>query len=81
MRHGHSRANEKDLILSSPGQGTSPGGGLSQTGKEQVAKNETILLVSHGDILQILQTAFAGIRSGLHRTLPHLETAQLKRLN
>lgn len=31
----------------------------------------TILLVSHGDTLQILQTAFQNVHAGQHRTLPH----------
>ena len=38
------------------------------------------LLVSHGDCLQILQTAFAGVDVSAHRSLPHLETCELRRL-
>ncbi|HEX8220146.1 MAG TPA: histidine phosphatase family protein [Chloroflexia bacterium] len=39
-----------------------------------------IVLVSHGDVLQILQTAFQRIGSGSHRLIPHLDTGQLRRL-
>jgi probable phosphoglycerate mutase len=39
-----------------------------------------ILLVSHGDPLQILQGAFCGVDPSRHRTLPHLATAQIRRL-
>ena len=39
----------------------------------------TIFIVSHGDSLQILQTAFAGMPSAnQHRTLPHLERAEFR---
>jgi probable phosphoglycerate mutase len=41
----------------------------------------TILLVSHGDVLQILQTAFEGIDSAHHRLLPPLETGQVRKLD
>ena len=41
---------------------------------------ETCLLIAHGDILQILQTAFSGITAALHRQLPHLETAEVREL-
>lgn len=44
-------------------------------------RERTILLVSHGDALQILQTTFAGVPSHLHRSLPHLETAEIRRLS
>ncbi len=41
---------------------------------------ETFLLVSHGDAIQILQTAFAGRDAALHRDLEHLETAEIREL-
>jgi probable phosphoglycerate mutase len=41
-------------------------------------ENEDILLVSHGDALQILQTGFLGTDPALHRTVPHLETAEIR---
>lgn len=39
-----------------------------------------VLLVAHGDVLQIAQTFFAGIPGTQHRDLPHLPTATLRRL-
>ena len=39
-----------------------------------------VLCVAHGDVLQILQTAFEKMDGRLHRSLPHLETAQLRPL-
>ncbi len=46
--------------------------------KEYVGKN--ILLVSHGDTLQIMQTAFMNICPSKHRDVPHLHTADLRKL-
>jgi probable phosphoglycerate mutase len=40
-----------------------------------------VLLVSHGDTLQILQAGFAGLDPALHRRLPHLDTAEVRALN
>ena len=40
-----------------------------------------VILAAHGDVLQILQTAFEKMDGRLHRTLPHLETAQLRQLH
>jgi probable phosphoglycerate mutase len=39
-----------------------------------------ILLVSHGDTLQILLAGLAGIDPARHRSLPHLRTAEIRRL-
>ena len=39
-----------------------------------------VVLASHGDCLQILQTAFAGVDPRTHRSLPHLDTAAPRRL-
>lgn len=47
---------------------------------DERVQNHLILLVAHGDVLQITQTAFARIDGTLHRTLPHLETATLRPL-
>ncbi len=47
---------------------------------EEKFQSETCLLVAHGDILQILQTAFSGIPATHHRQLPHLETAEIREL-
>ena len=40
-----------------------------------------VVLVAHGDVLQILQTAFEKMDGRRHRELMHLETAQLRQLN
>lgn len=39
-----------------------------------------ILLVSHGDALQIMQTGFLNKSPKVHRELPHLETAEIREL-
>ena len=41
----------------------------------------SFLLIAHGDVLQILQTAFARLPVHQHRELPHLKTAELRLLN
>jgi probable phosphoglycerate mutase len=40
-----------------------------------------ILLVSHGDTLQILLAGLAGADPARHRELPHLRTAEIRRLD
>ncbi len=40
-----------------------------------------IIIVSHGDPLLLLQTAFEGIAASDHRTLPYFNTAELRPLN
>jgi probable phosphoglycerate mutase len=47
---------------------------------ERDSSGRTILLVSHGDVLQILQTAFERVDPGAHRLLPHLETGEIRKL-
>lgn len=42
---------------------------------------QKILLVAHGDVLQLLQTWFQGVPASQHRSLPHLETAEIRCLN
>jgi probable phosphoglycerate mutase len=39
-----------------------------------------ILLVSHGDTLQILQTAFERVTPSHHRSLPHFQTGEIRPL-
>ena len=48
---------------------------------EERYSGRDILLVSHGDTLQILQTRFLGMNPGRHRELPHFEPAQMRRFN
>ena len=40
-----------------------------------------VVLVAHGDVLQIAQTAFADVDPRTHRSLEHLETATLRKLH
>jgi probable phosphoglycerate mutase len=42
---------------------------------------KNILLVSHGDALQILQTFFENKPSALHRELRHLKVAEVRKVN
>ncbi|KAG7344413.1 histidine phosphatase superfamily branch 1 protein [Nitzschia inconspicua] len=43
-------------------------------------QNHWIVCVAHGDVLQILQTAFSKMDPSQHRSLEHLETATLRPL-
>ena len=47
---------------------------------EQRNTEQSFLLVSHGDALQILQTAFAHRDASEHRQLEHLNTAEIRLL-
>ena len=47
---------------------------------EREHSGRDILLVSHGDTLQILQAGFPGWTRARHRRLPHLETAEIRRI-
>ena len=47
---------------------------------EDTSSNNLILCVAHGDVLQILQAAFAKMDGSLHRSVEHLETATLRPL-
>lgn len=50
------------------------------TDLEQRYENKVILLVSHGDTLQILQAGFQKINPTKHRSLQYLETAEIRRM-
>jgi glucosyl-3-phosphoglycerate phosphatase len=47
---------------------------------EKKYKDRKILLVSHGDVLQILHTHVSGKPVSHHRLIPHLETAEIREL-
>jgi probable phosphoglycerate mutase len=47
---------------------------------EKKYNGKKILLVSHGDVLQILHTHASGKPVGQHRKIPHLETAEVREL-
>jgi probable phosphoglycerate mutase len=51
-----------------------------QLDKQSADTHKDILLVSHGDTLQILQTGLAKMSLTKHRELPHLETAEIRQL-
>jgi probable phosphoglycerate mutase len=46
---------------------------------EQRYSGRDILLVSHGDTLQILQAGFLGMNPGQHKDLPPFEPAEIRR--
>lgn len=48
---------------------------------EERYAGKNILVVSHGDALQILQTFFENKPSASHRSLPHLKVAEVRRVN
>ena len=48
---------------------------------ETQLKDRTIILVSHGDPLMVLQAAFAGMDVRKHRSLPRFSTASWRLLN
>jgi probable phosphoglycerate mutase len=48
---------------------------------ENMFVHKNILIVSHGDILQIFQTFFDGRPSSFHRNISHLEVAELRNMN
>jgi broad specificity phosphatase PhoE len=41
-------------------------------------QNHCVVCVAHGDVLQILQTAFQKLNGSQHRSLEHLETATIR---
>jgi broad specificity phosphatase PhoE len=47
---------------------------------EDQYSDQRLLLVAHGDVLQLLQTAFAAISPAHHRQLPPLAVAELRQL-
>jgi probable phosphoglycerate mutase len=47
---------------------------------ERQYRGRDILLLSHGDTLQILEAGFLRMDPSAHRQLPHLETAQIREL-
>ncbi|MBC7581681.1 histidine phosphatase family protein [Aeromicrobium sp.] len=47
---------------------------------ESAYNDKDILLVSHGDASQVLQTGFQKVDPRQHRSLQHLETAEIRQL-
>ena len=48
--------------------------------EEYKSEERTVLLVSHGDTLQIILTRFAGVAPECHRTLDHLGNCDVREL-
>lgn len=48
---------------------------------DQKFKNRTILLVGHGDVLQIVLAHYRGVEPRFHRTLNSLGNAEIRRLD
>jgi broad specificity phosphatase PhoE len=48
---------------------------------ERRHRGRDILLVSHGDTLQILQAGFLRVDPSRHRSLPHLATAEIRQMH
>ena len=46
---------------------------------EEKYSQKNILLVSHGDCLQIIKTLFENISPGRHRSLNHLNVAEIRK--
>lgn len=47
---------------------------------EERHQNEIILLVSHGDVLQVLRSVFINVPPNQHRSIPHHNTAEIMKL-
>ncbi len=47
---------------------------------EKVRSGKNVFLVAHGDIGQILETGFRKMNPALHRSLPHLENAEIREM-
>ena len=47
---------------------------------EKESRHKNYLLISHGDTLQLLQTAFLKAPAKTHRTIKHLNTAEIREL-
>ena len=62
-------------------RGAGPGHARSSRTWKRRHSGRDILLVSHGDTLQILQAGLARMDPAKHRHLPHLETAEIRRLH
>lgn len=75
-----------DAGVGLPGDGVEPAAAVLERVTRLVAdldrrhRGRDILLVSHGDTLQILQAGFARLDPSGHRRLPHLATGEIRRL-
>jgi broad specificity phosphatase PhoE len=80
----YARVWATDAAGSAPAGGAEPAAAVLDrvsafiAGLEARHRDRDILLVSHGDTLQVLQAGFARIDPAAHRSLPHLETAEIR---
>lgn len=51
---------------------------LKTKNKSESEPGAKVILVAHGDVLQILQTAFLKVDGSIHRSLDHLDTAGVR---
>jgi probable phosphoglycerate mutase len=72
--------DHKDANVESTTEVVARVAGLIHDLEERYA-GKNILLVSHGDALQILQTFFENKPSAAHRELRHLKVAEVRRVN
>jgi probable phosphoglycerate mutase len=78
-REDHIDADNKLRAVESPNQVMARVTDLVSEYEDKLS-GETLLLVSHGDALQILQTAFLKQDASKHRMQEHLNTAEIREL-
>ena len=77
---------EDDAAFEFGGRGVEPAAAVQArassfiAGLEASMEGQTIVLVGHGDLLQIMQTAFEAVPASEHRSLPHLAQCELREL-
>lgn len=82
----YQRVWESDEAGADPAGGAEPAAAVLEratalvAGLERRYRGRDVLLVSHGDTSQILQAGFARMDPRWHRRLPHLRTAEVRRL-
>ena len=53
---------------------------LVETIESSILEPTQVLLVAHGDVCQILLAHCAGLSPFLHRSIPHMQTAEIRRI-
>ncbi len=82
----YARVWEKDARNLTPGMNVELPDSVLSRALDVIAECEqavqgTVLLVAHGDVCQILLAWAAGRAASEHRSLPHMQTAEIRRLN
>lgn len=78
-QHDRKNSNHKHMDIESPNKVLKRTLALINQ-LEKKYRGKKILLVSHGDVLQILHTHTSGKPVSHHRLIPHLETAEIREL-